>query len=191
DFIYKVEIELIPALGEQEYYGVRAVREGFEELYEKASKELLEVENKIYEEAGEVLNINSYPQKSRIIFDKLGCPKKPRYKTKKGNWGTGKDVLEDLAKYKDRDGNQRYPITKYLQRHSKLSKQLSSFYGKLPKLMVDGYIFAQYHQMGTETGRMSNSNPNLQQTEPTSRKYLVPDSDDYYFLICDYSQVEY
>src|SRR5699024_170716 len=116
---------------------------------------------------------------------------KPRYKTKKGNWGTGKDVLEDLAKYKDRDGNQRYPITKYLQRHSKLSKQLSSFYGKLPKLMVDGYIFAQYHQMGTETGRMSNSNPNLQQTEPTSRKYLVPDSDDYYFLICDYSQVEY
>src|SRR5699024_620895 len=191
DFIYRLEKELIPVLGEQEYYGVRAVKEGFEDLYTKTVKELKEIEQKIYDEAGEIFNINSSQQKSKILFDKLGCPKKERYKTKKGNWGTGKDVLKDIAKYRDKDGNVKYPVVKYLQEQSKKQKLVDSFYGKIPEMITEDYIFASNSQMGTQTGRISNSKPNLQQTEPTSRKYMIPDSDEYYFLVCDYSQVEY
>lgn len=191
DFIYRVEMEQIPVLGEQEYYGVRADKAGFEKLYEESLERKEILERKIFEEAGEEFNINSTPQKVKILFDKLGCPKKERYKTKKGNWGTGKEVLKDLVKYKDKNGNQKFPIAEYLQQYSKVQKLIDSFYGKLPSMIVDGYIFTSYHQMGTETGRISNSKPNLQQTEPTSRKYMLPDTDEFYFLICDYSQVEY
>src|SRR5699024_8476756 len=191
DFIYRVEMEQIPVLGEQEYYGVRVNKKSFEKLYEDALERKEELERKIFEEAGEEFNINSTQQKAKIIFDKMGCPKKDRYKTKKGNWGTGKDVLKDLVKYKDKNGDQKYPIAEYLQKYSKVQKLIDSFYGKIPKLVVDGYIFTNYNQMGTGTGRVSNSKPNLQQTEPTSRMAMLPESDDYYFLICDYSQVEY
>src|SRR5699024_3278925 len=191
DFIYRVEMEQIPVLGEQEYYGVRVNKGSFEKLYEDALERKEELERKIFEEAGEEFNINSTQQKAKIIFDKMGCHKKDRYKTKKGNWGTGKDVLKDLDKYKDKNGDQKYPIAEYLQKYSKVQKLIDSFYGKIPKLVVDGYIFTNYNQMGTGTGRVSNSKPNLQQTEPTSRMAMLPESDDYYFLICDYSQVEY
>src|SRR5699024_4064456 len=92
---------------------------------------------------------------------------------------------------KDKNGDQKYPIAEYLQKYSKVQKLIDSFYGKIPKLVVDRYIFTDYNQMGTGTGRVSNSKPNLQQTEPTSRMAMLPESDDYYFLICDYSQVEY
>lgn len=191
NYVYNLELETIPVLGEQEYYGVMGRREGFEELHADATIRLDKLKEQIYEEAGEVFNINSSPQKVNILFNKLGCPQKSRYKTKKGNWSTGNAVLEDLEKYKDSKGNQRYPIASYLMEYATVNKLISGFYGKIPKMLVENVLFAQYRQLGTQTGRVSNHSPNLQQTEPTSRKHMIPDSDEFYFLICDYSQVEY
>lgn len=191
DFIYKLEVELIPVLGEQEYYGVRAIREGFEKLGEEARKRLKKLESAIYKEAGTIFNINSHQQKADVLFNRLGLPKKDKYKTKTGNWGTGKDVLKDLGRYRGEDGEPRYPIVGMLREQSKVSKLLDSFYEKLPEMIRDGSIFSSYNQAGAETGRLSSRQPNLQQTESTSRLYMVPDTDEHYFLICDYSQVEY
>lgn len=191
DFIYKIEIALIPVLGEQEYYGVSAVQEGFERLNAKAQERILELEKKIFTEAGERFNINSPAQKADILFNKMRLPTKHKYKTKSGGWGTGAAVLKELGQYKKDDGSDRYPIAQLLRQQSKTQKLISSFYGKLPVMIAAGSLFPSYNQAGAATGRLSCSQPNLQQTESTSREYMVTDSDEHYFIICDYSQVEY
>lgn len=191
DFIYRLEIAIIPALGEQEFYGVYTKEEGIHALYEGAKTEQVELEQKIYETAGKEFKISSPQQKVKLLFEDMKIPTKPRYKTKSGGWSTDKDTLKDIAQYTDNDGNPRYPIIPLLQRYSKVSTLLSNFYSKLPKLIVDGFLFPSYNSNKAETGRLTCSNPNIQQTEPATRKYMIPESDEYYFLICDYSQVEY
>ncbi|MGM9927601.1 MAG: DNA polymerase [Bacillus sp. (in: firmicutes)] len=191
DFIYNLEVALIPVLGEQEYYGVRAVKPEFERLYEEAQREVIDLEKKAYGIVGREFKVTSGVEKGKILFEEMGVPLKPRYKTKKGGYKTDKDVMADIAQFKNNDGSPRYPLVPVLQRHSKVSTLISNFYSKLPRLIVDDYLFPQYNSINAETGRLSCNNPNIQQTEPQSRLYMVPDSDDYYFLICDYSQVEY
>lgn len=191
DFIYRLEIALIPVIGEQEYYGVKVNEEEFENLRVVTEKRLMELETAIYKEAGQEFKISSPVQKAEILFDVLGCPFLPRFRTKKGGRGTDKNVMETLAQFKNKDGSAKYPIVELLQEYSKKSTLISNFYGKLPKLVHKGFIFPSYNQLGTETGRLSCYAPNLQQTEGTSRHHMIPDSDDYYFMICDYSQVEY
>ncbi|PGT89858.1 DNA polymerase [Bacillus thuringiensis] len=191
DFTYRLEIALIPALGEQEFYGVYTNQEGIEDLYEGAKAEQTEVEQKIYETVGKEFKISSPQQKVKLLFEDMKIPTKPRYKTKSGGWSTDKDTLKDIAQYTDNDGNPRYPVIPLLQRYSKVSTLLSNFYSKLPKLIVDGFLFPSYNSNKAETGRLTCSNPNIQQTEPATRKFMIPESNEYYFLICDYSQVEY
>lgn len=191
DMIYNLEIGVMPAIAEQEYYGVKAVESEFHNLYDNAVAKLKLLEEEIYAIAGKRFDIGSPKQKSKILFEDMGCPVLDRFYTKSGAIGTGKDVLEALDGYKYKDGSPIYPIASLLQKHSKLVKLISSFYGKLPNLIHAEHLYPSYKSFGAETGRFSCSNPNLQQTEPTSRHYMIPDSDDYYFLICDYSQVEY
>jgi len=191
DFTYRLEISIIPVLGEQEYYGVRADREGFETLHEKAIIKADKLEQQIYQQAGMEFNINSGKQLGEVLFEKMGCPKNPKFKTKTGQWSTSSKVLKEIEKYEDNQGNLQFPIVKMLREYSKTQKLINSFYGKLPEMIVEGHLFSQYRQTGADTGRLSCSRPNLQQTETTSREYMIPDTEDHYFLICDYSQVEY
>lgn len=191
DFIYRLEIAVIPALGEQEYYGVYTNEEGIHSLYEDAKEEQTALEQEIYRIAGREFTITSPQQKVKLLFEDMKIPTKPRYKTKKGGWSTDKDTLKDIAQYKDNNGNPRYPIIPPLQRYTKVTTLINNFYSKLPKLIVDGFLFPSYNSNKAETGRLTCSNPNIQQTEPATRKYMIPESDEYYFLICDYSQVEY
>lgn len=192
DFIYRLEIETIPSLGEQEYFGIKTDVAGLEKLHVKAQEELDEIEKKIYAEAGEEFNIGSSQQKAYILFDKLGCPYLPSFKTKKGGRGTGSKVLKYLSKLRDENGEIKYPIADYLIEYSKLSKLISSFYGNLPRLIHNDLMFTNYKQLGTETGRISSQKPNIQQMEPTVRYLMhVDDEDEYYLMVCDYSQVEY
>lgn len=191
DFVYNLEIGVIPAIGEQEYYGVKAIQEEYINLYHKTKDKLEALENKIYKEAGRKFDIGSPAQKSKVLFEDLKCPILSRFYTKKGQLSASTKVLEVLSEYKNPDGTSMYPIANYLQEHAKLTKLQTSFYGKLPKLIHAEHLYPSYMAFGAETGRFSCSNPNLQQTEPSSRSYMIPDSDDYYFLICDYSQVEY
>lgn len=191
DFIYRLEINLIPVLGEQEYYGVRAIESEFVRLYDETVAKLDTLEAQIYSLVGEEFNLNSPPQKARVVFEVLGCPVLPRFRNKSGSLKTDKDTMKTLADYKNEDGTPRFPAIALMSQHTKLSTLVKSFYSKLPKLLTDSFLFPNYRQLGTETGRISCNSPNLQQTEKTSRKYMIPDTDDHYFLICDYSQVEY
>lgn len=191
DMVYNIEIGVIPAIGEQEYYGVKAIEEEFVRLNEITLKKLEVLEKDIYSLVGRKFDVSSPQQKSKVLFEDFQCPKLERFKTKTGSYGSGKGVLETLGGYKTKDGSPMYPVVDLFSKHTKLSKLVSSFYGKLPQLIHDGHLYPSYMSMGAETGRFSCSKPNLQQTEPTSRNYMVCDSDEYYFMICDYSQVEY
>lgn len=191
DFTYRMEIALIPVIGEQEYYGVKAVEHEFRRLYAETENELADLEVAIYKEADQKFNLNSPIQKAKVLFDDVGCPFLPRFRTKKGGRSTNGATMDTLKAFKNKDGSPKYPIVSLMAKYTKKNTLITNFYKKLPLLIHDGFLFPSYNQMGTETGRLSCYAPNLQQTEGTSRHYMVPDSDDYYFMICDYSQVEY
>lgn len=190
DQVYQIEIGVIPAVAEQEFYGVKAESKNFEKLYAEAQVKLEKLEQEIYQLAGKKFNIGSPKQKQQVIFEEMGCPILPRFRTRTGV-STNAETLNTLAGYKNEDGTQKYPIIPLIQQYTKISTLIKNFYGKLPNLIRADHLYPTYMQLGTETGRFSCSKPNLQQTEKTSRKYMTVDSEDYYFLVCDYSQVEY
>lgn len=190
DFIYNIEIAIIPVLGEQEFFGVKVIKSKFEELHRNTLQEMEEISKKIYKEAGKEFKIGG-KETAEVVYDICKVPYNPRYKTNKGERSVDKNALAYFTQFTNKKGEPLYPITNYLQRYNKLKTLVSSFYSKLPKLVSKDFIFPQYNNIRAETGRLTCSNPNIQQTEPSSRKYMIPESDDYYFIICDYSQVEY
>lgn len=188
-FIYGIEVELMKRLSRIEYYGIKLDITQLLEMREKTFKEKEAIEKEIYSIAGEVFNINSGDQLERIMFDKLKYPSHGT--TKSGKRATGKDVLEMLSRDKKKDGTLMYPLAERVFTYKKKEKLLNSFLDKLLRENVDGYIFPKYNQAGTQSGRISCNNPNLQQTSGAIREMFIPDSEDYYFLVVDYSQVEY
>lgn len=189
NFIYGVEINLLKRLGKVEYYGIRVDLEKTIEMRDKVLKEKEALEREIYEIAGEKFNINSSDQLERILFDKLKYPS--HGVTSSGKRSTGKEVLKILADIKDKDGKKVYPLAGKLLEYKEKEKLLNSFLDKILRENVDGYLFPKYNQAGTQSGRIAGNNPNLQQTSGKIRELFIPDSEEYYFLIVDYSQVEY
>lgn len=192
DTVYRIEMEAIKPIGEQEYWGIKTDREALEKLNEQAKESLTKIEEEIYELVGEEFNISSPIQLARILFDKLGYEYHPRFNTKTGGRGTNKNVLKYLSRQRNTDGSSKYPVADLLLEHSRISQLISSFYGKLPSLIHYGILYPSYKQLGTDTGRLSAEKPNIQQMEPSVRYHMhVDDTEEYYMMICDYSQVEY
>lgn len=189
EFIYNIEIAMIPVLGEQEFYGVKVIKEEFENLHRTALQDMEELKSKIFAETGQEFKIGG-KDTAHMVYDVCKVPYNPRYKTKSGERSVDKHALEYYSQFTTPEGEPMYPITDYLQKYNKKKTLVSSFYSKLPKLVINDFIFPQYNNIRAETGRLTCSNPNIQQTEPSSRSYMVAE-DDYYFMICDYSQVEY
>lgn len=189
EFIYNIEIAMIPVLGEQEFYGVKVIKEEFENLHRNALQEMENLKTKIYAETGQEFKIGG-KDTAHMVYDVCKVPYNSRYKTKSGERSVDKNALEYFTQFTTNDGEPMYPITNYLQKYNKIKTLVSSFYSKLPKLVIKDFIFPQYNNIRAETGRLTCSNPNIQQTEPSSRKFMVAE-DGYYFMICDYSQVEY
>lgn len=141
----------------------------------------------IYEEAGEVFNINSPKQLGHILFEKLGLPAGKKTKT---GYSTAADVLEGLA--------ESYPFVKEILEYRTLSKLISTYLDALPKLIrkETGRIHTSFNQMVTATGRLSSSDPNLQnipvRTEEGKkiRSLFIPGEGYDCFISSDYSQVE-
>lgn len=192
NMVYKIEMEAMRPIAIQEYYGIKTDRDALLVIYDEQVKKLEELTQEIYAIAGEEFNINSSNQLANIMFDKLGYEYLPRFNTKRGGRGTGMKVLKYLAGQKTPTGNVKYPLADLLIKYSKLNKLITSFYGNLPNLIHNGVLFPNYKQLGTDTGRISANNPNIQQMEPGVRYHMhVDNPDTHYMMICDYSQVEY
>lgn len=148
---------------------------------------LVELERQAHELAGESFNLASPKQLQALLFEKLGLPVKK--KTPKGQPSTAEDVLQELAL--------DYPLPKLLIEHRGLSKLKSTYTDKLPQMInpETGRIHTSYHQAGTATGRLSSSDPNLQnipiRTEEGRRvrqAFIAPGG--YKLVAADYSQIE-
>ncbi|MCS7056414.1 MAG: DNA polymerase I [Thermoflexales bacterium] len=186
---YEVELPLIPVLVEMELTGVALDVKYLGELSGEITERLRDLEKRIYSIAGMVFNINSTKQLSDVLFGKLGLPTQGLRKTEAGGFSTAADVLDDL-----RD---RHEIIPLILEHRELSKLLGTYVHALPRLInpKTGRLHTDFNQTGAVTGRLSSSNPNLQnipiKTEMGRRvrKAFIPRR-GWQLISADYSQVE-
>lgn len=182
-----IELPLIRVLTDIERTGVLIDIDLLQKQSELVSQQLEEFKIKIFELAGEEFNINSTKQLQQIFYDKLKLP--ILKKTPKGQPSTAEAVLQELAL--------SYPLPKYILNYRSLSKLKSTYIDALPT-QIDkdtGRIHTSYHQAVTATGRLSSSNPNLQnipvrtQEGRKIRKAFIA-CPEYKILAADYSQIE-
>ena len=183
-----IEERLIPVVLRMEEAGVELDTGFLATMSEELAGELGELEAEIYEVAGEEFNIGSPKQLGVILFEKLGYPvlRKTR-KTK--SYSTSAEILQELA-------TRGYPLPELLLRYRELSKLKSTYVDALPTLVGDdGRVHTHYNQAGAATGRLSSSNPNLQNIpvrtelgQKIRKAFRAPEGR--LLLVADYSQIE-
>lgn len=184
----KIEMPLIPVLINMENNGVKLDLDFIEKMSKKAEKELEKVEKDIYKMAGEKFNINSPLQLKEILFDKLKIESGDLRKIKTGI----STAAAELEKMKG-----RHPIIELISLHRELAKLISTYINALPKLVEEktGRVHTNFNQTITATGRLSSSDPNLQnipiKTEMGRelRKAFIAER-GYKLIAADYSQIE-
>ena len=186
---YEMELPLIPVLTAMEYEGVKIDTSALKELSSELAGTLLEIEKDIFEIAGTEFNIGSPKQLGEVLFDHMKLVDKPK-KTKSGQYATGENILSALATEHD--------IARRILDFRELLKLKNTYVDALPKLIsdYDGRIHTSYNQAVTSTGRLSSTNPNLQNIPIRTkkgqliRKAFVPRNEDFLLMAADYSQVE-
>lgn len=185
---YEIEMPLVPVLAEMEMNGVCLDTESLNETSKIFTNRMLELEQRIYELAGEQFNIASPKQVGDILFGKMKIVEKPK-KTKTGQYVTSEEVLQQL-KHKSE-------IVEDILNHRGLKKLLGTYIDALPKLINPrtGHIHTSFNQTITATGRLSSSDPNLQnipirgEDGKEIRKAFIPEPGCLFFS-ADYSQIE-
>ena len=186
---HEVEIPLVRVLADMEFEGVKVDKNTLKQLSEELAEASLTLEQEIYEMAGVKFNIASPKQLGEVLFNKLKLIDKPK-KTKTGQFATGEEILAGLAS--------KHPIAAKILDYRELQKLKSTYVDALPALISekDGRIHTSYNQAVAATGRLSSTNPNLQnipiRTEKGReiRKAFVPRANDYLLMSADYSQIE-
>lgn len=190
DILYDMEVPLTIVLAEMEWHGISVDIDYLKSLDDEIQKKLDLIEEKIYATVGERFNINSPMQVADMLFGKLQIKAKGKNKTKTG-FSTSAKVLEELA--------EEYPIAKDILEQRHLAKLKTTYIDTLPNLVspVDGRIHTSFNQTITSTGRLSSSNPNLQnipiKTDLGNRirgAFVPKDKDNSVILSADYSQIE-
>ena len=184
-----IEIPLVKVLASMELEGIKLDTEFLKSLSTDLNSDIASLETKIYEAAGETFNIASPKQLGVILFEKLKLVDKPK-KTKTGQYSTAEDVLSYLAK--------DHEIIQHILEYRGLAKLKSTYVDALPEQVLEstGHIHTEYMQTVASTGRLSSTNPNLQnipiRTERGRqvRKAFVPRNEEYTLLAADYSQIE-
>ncbi len=182
-----IEIPLVPILSDVERGGVLLDEEQLMLQSRELEKRLHELEQEAYGLAGEEFNLGSPKQLQQLFFEKLGLP--VIKKTPKGQPSTAEPVLQELAL--------DYPLPRVIMEYRGLSKLKSTYTDQLPKQIAQstGRIHTSYHQAVTATGRLSSSDPNLQnipirtqEGRRVRRAFIAPDG--YKIMAADYSQIE-
>ncbi len=185
----EIEQPLTKVLARMELQGVKIDVKALEELSRELDEELKKLEQEIYELAGESFNIGSPKQLGKILFEKLQIDTKPK-KTKTGQYSTSEETLN---KYKF-----KHPIVRKILEWRQLQKLKNTYIDALPKQVhpVTGKIHTHFNQAITATGRLSSTNPNLQNIPIRTpkgrqiRKAFVPSKEKHKILAADYSQIE-
>ena len=184
----QIEMPLLPVLARMEQNGVHLDTETLRQTGDDFRARLHALEGEVYTLAGHEFTITSPKQVGTVLFEELKISDKAR-KTKTGQYSTSEEVLESL--------HDKHPIVEKILAHRALKKLLSTYVDALPKLINarTGRVHTSFNQAVTATGRLSSSNPNLQNIPVRGedgreiRKAFVPD-DDCTFFSADYSQIE-
>lgn len=186
DLYFNIEMPLIYVLADMEEVGIKVNRERLNELSIELKDKLDEIESRIYEIARERFNINSPQQLQKILFEKLGL--KPIKRTKTG-YSTGVDVLVALSEV--------HELPKEILNYRTLFKLKTTYVDALPKLInkKTGRIHTSFNQTMTATGRLSSSEPNLQNIPirgewGTKIREVFIAEENHFLISADYSQVE-
>ena len=188
DLFYHIEMPLMPVLAEMEMNGVCLDTQSLAETSKQFTTRMNEIEARIYELAGEQFNIASPKQVGEILFDKLKIVEKAK-KTKTGQYVTSEEVLQQLKN--------KHEIVADILEHRGLKKLIGTYIDALPKLINPrtGHIHTSFNQTITATGRLSSSDPNLQnipirgEDGKEIRKAFIPEPGCLFFS-ADYSQIE-
>ncbi|WP_439558561.1 DNA polymerase I [Dyadobacter sp.] len=186
---YEVEMPLTKVLASMESTGVRLDINALREMSAVLESDLRATESEIYEAAGQSFNISSPKQLGEVLFEKMKLIEKPK-KTKTGQYATGEDILSDLEN--------NHMIARKILDYRELQKLKSTYVDALPLLVSkkSGRIHTSYNQAVAATGRLSSTNPNLQNIPIRTprgreiRKAFVPDTEEFQILSADYSQIE-
>ena len=185
---YEIEMPLMPVLAEMEMNGVCLDTDSLAETSKQLTSRMNEIEQRIYELAGQPFNIASPKQVGEILFDKLKIVEKAK-KTKTGQYVTSEEVLQQLKN--------KHEIVADILEHRGLKKLIGTYIDALPKLINPhtGHIHTSFNQTITATGRLSSSDPNLQnipirgEDGKEIRKAFIPEPGCLFFS-ADYSQIE-
>jgi DNA polymerase I len=188
ELLEDVELPLASVLARMEARGVRLDVPYLEDMGGSVRDRMATLHAEVFRHAGQEFNLNSPPQLRAILYDQLGL--QPGKKTPKGELSTDASVLEKL-----RDA---HPIVDALLSWRELDKLNSTYLEALPKLVdaKDGRLHTSFNQTVAATGRLSSSNPNLQNIPIRSelgrqiRRAFIPGADDQVLLVADYSQIE-
>ena len=189
--LYDIEVPVSLVLAKMEAQGVTLDTEYLSEYSTELKQKLIEMEEQIYALAGENFNINSPKQVATILFEKLGIEHKTKKRGSAQKFSTDAKVLEELAK--------DHEIARCLLNYRHYAKMKTTYVDSLPELIspVDGKIHTSYNQTITVTGRLSSSNPNLQNIPIRTklgnriRKAFIPENKMSQLLLsADYSQIE-
>lgn len=181
----EIEMPLIITLYDMERAGIAVEKNALKEYGDQLGVRIVELEEKIYELSGETFNINSPKQLGEVLFDKLGLPNGKKTKT---GYSTAADVLDKLAV--------DYEIVSFILEYRQLTKLKSTYADGLANYIEeDGRIHSSFNQTITATGRISSTEPNLQnipirmELGRLIRKVFIP-REDFVFVDADYSQIE-
>ncbi|MEI6678300.1 MAG: DNA polymerase I [Mariniphaga sp.] len=189
DLFTQVEMPLLKVLVQMELAGLKIDPEVLDNYAVILRNQIVDLENSIIEMAGEHFNISSPKQLGYILFDKLLLDPKAK-KTKTKQYSTGEEILVNLQ--------DKHPIINKILEHRGLKKLLSTYVDALPKMInpKTGKIHSSFNQTIAATGRLSSTNPNLQnipirdENGREIRKAFIPSDTDHLFLSADYSQIE-
>lgn len=184
--LYEVELPLTVALSSMEARGFKVNKAMLEDLGVKFTKEIENVQKEIYDLAGEEFNVSSPKQLGKILFEKLDLPVIKKTKT---GYSTNAEVLEELS--------DKHPIIEKITYYRQLTKIYSTYVEGLKAVIdSDGKIHSSFNQTVTTTGRLSSTEPNLQnipikyEMGREIRKVFVPEDENSIILSADYSQIE-
>jgi len=188
ELFWNIEMPLVRVLADMELNGVCLDTEALQDTSKIFTERMKEYEQEIYKEAGEEFNISSPKQVGDILFGKLQIMDKPK-KTKTGQYVTSEEVLQSLEN--------KSPIVRNILNYRGIKKLLSTYIDALPKLINPrtGHIHTSFNQALTATGRLSSSDPNLQNIPVRTddgkeiRKCFIPEEGCLFFS-ADYSQIE-
>ncbi len=188
DLFYNIEMPLVPVLAEMETNGVLLDTDALAETSKVLTSRMTQIEQEIYKLAGHQFNIASPKQVGEVLFGEMKIVDKPK-KTKTGQYVTSEEVLQQLRS--------KAPIVDHILEHRGLKKLLGTYVDALPKLINPrtGHIHTSFNQTVTATGRLSSSDPNLQNIPVRGedgkeiRKCFIPEPGCLFFS-ADYSQIE-